>query len=689
MDYITSNVETIISYDLEAETYELKFTSRLCIDNAKRIAWTKLMCSIRSPKVISRIGNRETEYRTEIDLNPCLVSENILLDERSYDHLSMDRTDWVRVRQQFLGSYRRLLKVSNVTLGGYKRRHLATLKPAPLSPDKLCWTVFSIAVAGKEHVNTVEAEWRKVTLEDLLDSGSKEEPEKKEEVQEKAESKKEEGRGEKEIPIEEGTQPKVDEGVHEEEQSVIAGIKQRKKDKKGKKKQEAPKSIGPLMNQPLWDELKDAPEDTRILQEMCERNEKGKIPTPDTVRLTIKASEALLGTLRKKEKDPGSPLITTTVGDVVIRNTLLDLGASVNVLPGYLYDKYKNEALKPAKVVLQLADQSTKYESLDDAPALILGRPFLATAGAVIDCKTGDVDISFGTRKRRLNMFGNPVSLPSGNDDKQADKNVLMEPGMRNKEKIWTRTGEGGKEEILKETKNHLLATIEKEQLLEMMEMLEARHQQYEKESREREAKVFKLLESQQQWISGVSDRMTQLTSLISMMAQNFIQSSSKCHPEFKKKNRECATRDSKPTRCARVDLVKRATRESIGRFPLILRLDHQFLQFPAELDSSVEYISRRDALVGRRVLEATVIDRDILRDAGLWGEIELFLHRTWTHEDASFTCRGWDRLMATQDDTVYTEVLLEFLSTVRFAPGSQEVFPGLYVSDWGCTQGV
>ncbi|KAI3751353.1 hypothetical protein L2E82_22436 [Cichorium intybus] len=102
-------------------------------------------------------------------------------------------------------------------------------------------------------------------------------------------------------------------------------------------------------------------------------------------------------------------------------------------------------------------------------------------------------------------------------------------------------------------------------------------------------------------------------------------------------------------------------------------RLDHPFLQFPTELDSSVEYISRRDAHIGRRVLVATIIDRDILRDAGLWGEIEPFLHRTWTHGDALYTCRGWDRLMATQDDTVYTELLLEFLATVRYVPGSQE----------------
>lgn len=69
--------------------------------------------------------------------------------------------------------------------------------------------------------------------------------------------------------------------------------------------------------------------------------------------------------------------------------------------------------------------------------------------------------------------------------------------------------------------------------------------------------------------------------------------------------------------------------------------------------------------MTSRRVLEATVIDRNILRDAWLWGAIEPFLHRTWTHEEASFTCRGWDRIMATDEDVVYTELLLEFISTV------------------------
>ncbi|KAI3699696.1 hypothetical protein L2E82_44141 [Cichorium intybus] len=202
------------------------------------------------------------------------------------------------------------------------------------------------------------------------------------------------------------------------------------------------------------------------------------------------------------------------------------------MLPGYLYDKYKNDELEPAKTVLQFADQSTKvsrgkltnlivkvgdffypvdflvmeYESQEDAPSLILGRPFLATAGAIIDCKTGDLDIFFGSRKRRLNMFGSPISLPQGYDDKNLDSNLLMEPGVRDKRKNMDTNGRSRKKEVLKETKEHPLSTIDKEQLLDMMEMLEARHQQYEKDAREREAKVFQLLEAQQQWISGVSE---------------------------------------------------------------------------------------------------------------------------------------------------------------------------------------
>ncbi|KAI3506371.1 hypothetical protein L1887_28728 [Cichorium endivia] len=434
-------------------------------------------------------------------------------------------------------------------------------------------------------------------------------------VRKEEEFKTEEGKDESE----ESDPVKEDKEVQMDEQPIVAGIK-KKKDKKMKKRQEVPsKPTGPSINQPIWDELKNAPEDTRILQEMCEKNGKCKTPTPDMVRLTIKASEALLGTLPKKERDLGSPLITVTVGDVIIRNTLLDLGASVNVLSGYLYDKYKNEELEPAKTVLQLADQSTKvswgkltnvivkvgdffypldflvmeYESLEDAPALILGRPFLATAGAVMDCKTGDLDISFGTRKRRLNMFGCPISLPSGYDDKYLNSIPLMAPGTTDKGKNQSQGNGRKEEEILRETKRHPLSTVDKVQLLDMLEMMELKHQQYEKDTQCREAKWYEAS-------AGSHEGLWRIWK-----------------PRSGKE--KATTRDRKMT----------------------FRRDHPFLRFPEVLDDTPQYEAQRDELSTGPVLAAVVLDRDILAQAGLWAELEPFIYRTWVDREHTFTCHG------------------------------------------------
>jgi hypothetical protein len=90
--------------------------------------------------------------------------------------------------------------------------------------------------------------------------------------------------------------------------------------------------------------------------------------------------------------------------------------------------------LKPTIVILQLVDQSIKKPRgiveyviikvdkffflvdiivLDIKPVphleklipVILERPFLATANACINCRTGVMEISFGNMKVRLNIF--------------------------------------------------------------------------------------------------------------------------------------------------------------------------------------------------------------------------------------------------------------------------------------------
>ena len=57
-----------------------------------------------------------------------------------------------------------------------------------------------------------------------------------------------------------------------------------------------------------------------------------------------------------KFKDPGSPTISCIIGDRMIDKALLDLGASVSLLPYFVYMQLGLGELKPTFVILQLAD---------------------------------------------------------------------------------------------------------------------------------------------------------------------------------------------------------------------------------------------------------------------------------------------------------------------------------------------
>ena len=61
-----------------------------------------------------------------------------------------------------------------------------------------------------------------------------------------------------------------------------------------------------------------------------------------------------------KYKDPGCPTIACMIGVSQINRALLDLGASVNLLPYSVYLQLGLGELKPTMVKLQLADRSMK-----------------------------------------------------------------------------------------------------------------------------------------------------------------------------------------------------------------------------------------------------------------------------------------------------------------------------------------
>jgi len=128
-----------------------------------------------------------------------------------------------------------------------------------------------------------------------------------------------------------------------------------------------------------------------------------------------------LGKSPPKLKDPGSFSISCVIGDVMIDRALCDLGASVSVMPYSIFCKLKLGHLKMTNITLQMADRSVRRPLgiLEDVPVkvgkffipvdfivldiaedtrtqIILGRPFLCTAGAIIDVKLGRLTLAVG-----------------------------------------------------------------------------------------------------------------------------------------------------------------------------------------------------------------------------------------------------------------------------------------------------
>ncbi|RVW71394.1 hypothetical protein CK203_058083 [Vitis vinifera] len=98
------------------------------------------------------------------------------------------------------------------------------------------------------------------------------------------------------------------------------------------------------------------------------------------------------------------------IGGKVVEKALLDLGASVNLLPYSVYKQLGLGELKPTAITLSLADRSVKIPrdpTVKEANLvpIILGRPFLATSNAIINCRNGLMQLTFGNMTLDLNIF--------------------------------------------------------------------------------------------------------------------------------------------------------------------------------------------------------------------------------------------------------------------------------------------
>ena len=90
------------------------------------------------------------------------------------------------------------------------------------------------------------------------------------------------------------------------------------------------------------------------------RTKKRKTNVPKKVFLATNINELLSGLIPVKYKDPGSPTIACTIGQAEISRSLLDLGASINLLPFSVYQQLGLGDHSLTRVSIQLAVRSVK-----------------------------------------------------------------------------------------------------------------------------------------------------------------------------------------------------------------------------------------------------------------------------------------------------------------------------------------
>ncbi|GJT28745.1 reverse transcriptase domain-containing protein [Tanacetum coccineum] len=181
------------------------------------------------------------------------------------------------------------------------------------------------------------------------------------------------------------------------------------------------------INVPLVDVLVGMPNYGKFLKELI--SNKHKLEQISSAFLSDESSTMIQNKVPPKLEDTGSFLIPCTFNKSFSCNALADLGASINLMPYSLYAKLSLETLKPTKMSVRLADRSFQYpigidenmltevgkftfpmgfvilEMKEDSKVpLILGRPFLHTADAVIRVKQKQLNLGVGIERMTFSI---------------------------------------------------------------------------------------------------------------------------------------------------------------------------------------------------------------------------------------------------------------------------------------------
>ncbi|XP_020209235.1 uncharacterized protein LOC109794168, partial [Cajanus cajan] len=182
------------------------------------------------------------------------------------------------------------------------------------------------------------------------------------------------------------------------------------------------------INIPFAEALEQMPSYARFMKELLTK--KRKLSEDGTVELEAGCSAIIQKSLPQKSRDPGSFTLPVTIGNVSVGKALLDLGASINLMPLSMLQRIGQVEVRPTRMTLQLADRSIKYphgivEDLlvkvdkfwfpvdfvimdmeeDSEVPLILGRPFMKTAKVIIDVDDGKLKVRVQDDEVNFNVF--------------------------------------------------------------------------------------------------------------------------------------------------------------------------------------------------------------------------------------------------------------------------------------------
>jgi len=124
----------------------------------------------------------------------------------------------------------------------------------------------------------------------------------------------------------------------------------------------------------------------------------------ETIELEAGCSVIIQKMLPPKFKEPGSFTLPVTIGSLAVGKALLDLGASINLMPLSMLKKIGELEINPTRMTLQLADRSIKYPHGVVEDVLVKVDKFLFPVDFVIMEMKEDVEVPL--------ILGRPFEVP-------------------------------------------------------------------------------------------------------------------------------------------------------------------------------------------------------------------------------------------------------------------------------------